>query len=189
VEALAVWPTENIKTRLQLEGKVANPRFTSFSGGVSTVLRTQGVGGLYTGLVPVLVGAFPKAGVRFGGNSIIKTNVEALGLPIPKTAVNLLAGGVAGLAEAVLCSVLIETVKTKSIEMHVGFPEAVRRIVASEGVRGLYKGVASTMAKQSSNVGLRFMFMGHYRDVVTKNGPSSVPPRATRERFVWFCEG
>ena len=48
LEALAMWPTENIKTQLQLQGKVANPRFVSFSGGVQYVVRTQGVGGLYT---------------------------------------------------------------------------------------------------------------------------------------------
>jgi hypothetical protein len=60
IEAVCVWPTENVKTQLQLQGKVANPKFTSFSGGVAHVMKTQGVGGLYTGLVPILIGAFPK---------------------------------------------------------------------------------------------------------------------------------
>jgi len=60
IEALTVWPTENIKTQLQLQGKVAEPKFTTFSGGVRFVVRTQGVGALYTGLVPILIGSLPK---------------------------------------------------------------------------------------------------------------------------------
>ena len=48
LEALCMWPTENIKTQLQLQGKVANPKFVSFSGGVKYVYRNEGILGLYT---------------------------------------------------------------------------------------------------------------------------------------------
>ena len=48
LEALCMWPTENIKTQLQLQGKVANPKFVSFSGGVKYVYRNEGIRGLYT---------------------------------------------------------------------------------------------------------------------------------------------
>ena len=76
IEACAVWPTENVKTQLQLQGKSANPLFTSFSGGVRYVVRTQGVGGLYTGLAPILIGAFPKAGIKFGGNAFFNARLK-----------------------------------------------------------------------------------------------------------------
>ena len=135
IEAICVWPTENVKTQLQLQGKVANPKFTSFSGGVKFVMRTQGFRGLYTGLTPILIGAFPKvrfdqyffrlltyifvlylqAGIKFGSNSFFKENLKQF--PLHRSVVDFVGGLGAGALEAVFASVPIETVKTKTIEV------------------------------------------------------------------------
>jgi solute carrier family 25 citrate transporter 1 len=67
--------------------------------GLSYTVRTTGFFSLYRGLAPTLVGSIPKAGIRFGLNSVIK---EALrdknGNLTP--AKNFLAGLGAGVAEA-----------------------------------------------------------------------------------------
>jgi len=166
IEATCMWPTENIKTQLQLQGKSQNPKFTNLSGGIKYVWRNQGFVGLYRGLAPIIIGAFPKSGVRFGSNTFFKGKINESGLPLPSTLLNLAGGLCAGATEAVTCVVPMETVKTRTIEMKCGFVESTRHILASSGVAGLYKGVVATVLKQSSNQGLRFMFMGVYRDAV-----------------------
>eukprot|EP00616_Rhizochromulina_sp_CCMP1243_P001294 CAMPEP_0118981728 /NCGR_PEP_ID=MMETSP1173-20130426/31188_1 /TAXON_ID=1034831 /ORGANISM="Rhizochromulina marina cf, Strain CCMP1243" /LENGTH=289 /DNA_ID=CAMNT_0006932171 /DNA_START=44 /DNA_END=913 /DNA_ORIENTATION=+ len=164
IEAFAMWPTENIKTQLQLQTKAESPKFTSFAGGVRYVVKNEGVLGLYTGLVPIIIGSLPKAGIRFGGNAFFKGHLLQMDLPVPTTIVNLLGGVCAGACEAVLAVTPMETVKTKTIQMKCGFLEGMGRILSDSGVGGLYKGVVPTVIKQASNQGLRFMFMGTYKD-------------------------
>jgi len=60
--------------------------------------------------------------------------------------------------------------------MNCGFVEGMRRIIAESGLAGMYKGVVPTILKQSSNQGLRFMFMGRYREIVTNNGEKKITP-------------
>jgi solute carrier family 25 citrate transporter 1 len=60
IEAFVMWPTENVKTQLQLQGKVQNPKFRNFSGGVRYIVSHHGMRGLYRGLAPILIGSTPK---------------------------------------------------------------------------------------------------------------------------------
>jgi len=170
IEAFTMWPTENIKTQLQLQGKSESPKFVSFSGGVRYVVQREGVLGLYTGLAPIILGSLPKAGIRFGGNAFFKGKLQEMNLGLPSTLVNLLGGLCAGACEAILAVTPMETVKTKTIQLHCGFVEGLQRIVAESGIAGLYQGVAATIVKQASNQGLRFMFMGTYRDRMSEGG-------------------
>lgn len=127
--------------------------------------------------MPILLGSLPKAGIRFGGNTFFKGKLQeqkAAGkLPLPAPIVNLLGGVCAGACEAVLAVTPMETVKTKTIQMNCGFVEGMKRIVADEGMGGLYTGVAPTVVKQASNQGLRFMFMGSYREWMTNGNPDT----------------
>ena len=75
VEATAVWPMEYIKTQLQLQSKAKGGAPLPYNGmlsGLSYTVRTTGFLSLYRGLAPTLLGSIPKAGIRFGLNSVIK---------------------------------------------------------------------------------------------------------------------
>ena len=74
VEATAVWPMEYIKTQLQLQSKVkgAELPYTGMISGLRYTVRTTGFFSLYRGLAPTLLGSIPKAGIRFGLNSVLK---------------------------------------------------------------------------------------------------------------------
>jgi solute carrier family 25 (mitochondrial citrate transporter), member 1 len=117
IECIVVWPTENIKTQLQLQGRVKEPKFTSFSGGVRYVVGNHGVMALYKGLPPILIGVLPKSGIRFGSQAVIKQQLQDSGANIPSAMIDLLSGIGAGVAEAVLAATPMETVKTKTIEV------------------------------------------------------------------------
>ncbi len=70
----------------------------------------------------------------------------------------------------------IETVKTKLIQNNMPFVAGVKDIVRRKGPAGLYQGVFSTVLKQSSNQGLRFMFFNEYKRIATDDGKVKLSP-------------
>ena len=77
VEATAVWPMEFIKTQLQLGAKGGTPLpYNGMISGLRYTVQTTGFLSLYRGLAPTVMGSIPKAGVRFGLNSVIKDNLR-----------------------------------------------------------------------------------------------------------------
>lgn len=110
------------------------------------------------------------------GCYLLRRHKQEANLPVHASILNLMSGMAAGASEAVLAATPMETVKTKTIEMKCGFGEGMKRIVAESGFGGLYKGVFATILKQSSNQGLRFFFMGFYRDWITNQGERKITP-------------
>lgn len=175
IEATSVWPMEFIKTQLQLNGKSGKLPYTGMISGLSYTVRTTGFLSLYRGLAPTLLGSMPKAGIRFGLNSVIKDNLRDKDgkLTIAK---NFVAGLGAGVCEAIIIVAPVETVKTKCIETNMPFIEGFKKIVATEGIGGVYQGAAATAMKQGSNQGLRFMWFNEYKRIVTSDGEKPMTP-------------
>jgi len=177
IEATAVWPMEFIKTQLQLQSnaKGAVLPYNGMVSGLTYTVRTTGFLSLYRGLAPTLLGSIPKAGIRFGLNSVIKDALrDKEGKLNP--AKNFVAGLGAGVAEAVLVVAPVETVKTKCIELDKPFVKGFRHIIATEGPIGVYQGVFATALKQGSNQGLRFMWFNEYKRIVTNDGETPMNP-------------
>jgi solute carrier family 25 citrate transporter 1 len=109
--------------------------------GLSYTVRTTGFLSLYRGLAPTLIGSVPKAGIRFGLNSVIKDSLrDKEGKLTPGK--NFLAGMGAGVAEALAVVAPVETVKTKVIELNKPFIEGFKYILKNEGIGGIYQGVS-----------------------------------------------
>jgi hypothetical protein len=70
LEVLTIWPMEMIKTNMQLGTMRAH--YTGMFAGFRYHIREGGALSLYRGMAPVLVGAIPKAGIRFGAFDYIK---------------------------------------------------------------------------------------------------------------------
>ncbi len=171
IECIIVWPLENIKTQLQLlklpkdSSKIP---FTGMISGLRYTIQTGGYLSLYKGLDVTLIGAMPKAGIRFSANSYLKDIIKD-----PKTGKlnnfeQFLAGAGAGICEAVLAVTPMETIKTKLIEKNANFLTGVKMILRESGPKGLYQGLTATILKQSSNQGFRFMAFNKYKDVISK---------------------
>lgn len=167
VETCVVWPMEFTKTQLQLD------KANRYKGMVDCARQTvaeSGPGGLYRGLLPVVIGSIPKAGIRFGGFNYmdgILRREDGSTTPLRTLA----AGTVAGAAEAVIAVTPIETLKTKLIHSNKGFATGTMHILKTEGIGGIYKGALATVGKQSSNQGLRFMAFGQYKAFMTRDDP------------------
>jgi solute carrier family 25 (mitochondrial citrate transporter), member 1 len=110
--------------------------------GLRYTVQTTGFWSLYRGLAPTLVGSIPKAGIRFGLNSVIKDVLRDKETGQLTVAKNFLAGLGAGVAEAVIVVAPVETVKTKVIELNLPFVVGFRHILKTEGIGGIYQGVS-----------------------------------------------
>lgn len=165
LEALINWPSEVIKTELQMQSK-ANPVYTGYINCATTKIRTQGVVSLYRGLVPIVIGSMPKAGVRFGGNSFFRKNIFASADGNISRLGVLGAGISAGASEAILVVTPMETLKTRLINANLPFVSGTMDLLKKEGIRGIYKGVIPTVVKQSMNQGTRFLVYDELMKVI-----------------------
>ena len=169
IETMIVWPMEYIKTQLQLQSKLKAPKYHGILSCAKYTMNTTGFLSFYRGLVPTLIGSIPKAGIRFGGVSQVKNLLrkEDGSLTAGRT---LLAGMTAGAIEATVAVTPAETIKTRLIDGNTSMVKGIVQILKKEGIRGLYKGWGPTVAKQSSNVGLRFMAFDQYKRIMTNGG-------------------
>lgn len=177
IEICITYPTEYIKTQLQLDEKVG--KYKGVVDCAKQTVNTSGVRGLYRGLSVLVYGSIPKSAVRFGSFEQFKLRMaDEKGNLSPGS--RLLCGLGAGISEAILAVTPMETIKVKFIAdqrsanpQYKGFSHGVRSIVASEGIMGCYRGLTATMMKQGSNQAIRFYVMETLKDKY-RGGDSSV---------------
>jgi len=149
--------------------------YTDMISGISYTVRTLGFFALYYGLTPTLLGSIPKAGIRFGMFSwfshLLEDDHGVLSIQM-----TFLAGCLAGVFEALLVVVPVETIKTKCIQLDMPFWEGLQEIILVEGIGGVYTGGLATVIKQASNHGLRFVWYSEYKNMVTQNGAIALTP-------------
>nr|XP_012216487.1 PREDICTED: putative tricarboxylate transport protein, mitochondrial [Linepithema humile] len=171
IEICITYPTEYVKTQLQLDEKAGpSKQYTGIVDCVKKTIKTRGFFGLYRGLSVLLYGSIPKSAVRFGAFETAKKQlVDADGKLNPQR--RLLAGLCAGVCEAIFAVTPMETIKVKFINdqrsakpRFRGFLHGVRIIVKEHGFRGVYQGVAPTILKQGSNQAIRFFVMETLKD-------------------------
>ena len=64
IEICITFPTEYVKTQLQLDERSAKPRYTGIADVVKQTVRGHGFFGLYRGLSVLIYGSIPKSAVR-----------------------------------------------------------------------------------------------------------------------------
>ncbi|KAJ1975004.1 hypothetical protein H4R35_003350 [Dimargaris xerosporica] len=172
VEATLTYPTEYVKTQMQLQGAIkpggavnaAQSRLV-FTGPVDCVVKTvrhQGVSALYRGLSAMIIGTASKAGVRFLSYDYFKAKLADDQGQV-KGMRSLMAGLAAGMTEAVLVVTPTEAIKTKLIQdqnsvkpQYRGLVHGVTNIVRQHGVAGIYSGLFPVMLRQGANAAVRF---------------------------------
>ncbi|GFX44833.1 tricarboxylate transport protein, mitochondrial [Trichonephila clavipes] len=63
IEICITFPTEYVKTQLQLDERSAKPRYTGIGDVVKQTVKSHGVKGLYRGLSVLIYGSVPKSAV------------------------------------------------------------------------------------------------------------------------------
>ncbi|KAK5058694.1 hypothetical protein LTR84_010958 [Exophiala bonariae] len=162
-ESLITYPTEFVKTKQQLAAKQG--AHISPSRLLIDVVRREGFRPLYTGAGAFCLSNTSKSAVRFASFNFVRKHlpkdfstgkISALG--------NMFAGLCAGIAESVTVLTPGENLKTKMIDNQAAGAassynsswKTFRRIVDTEGVFALYRGVVPVSLKQSANAVVRF---------------------------------
>ncbi|XP_059490344.1 putative tricarboxylate transport protein, mitochondrial [Neocloeon triangulifer] len=186
IEICITFPTEYVKTQLQLDEKSGKGGAKQYDGIMDCVKKTvkqRGFFGLYRGLSVLLYGSIPKSAVRFGAfEEFKKRSVDSKGNLSPGS--RLLCGLGAGVCEAIFAVTPMETVKVKFINdqrsanpRFRGFFHGVSTIVKEQGIKGVYQGVTATIIKQGSNQAIRFYVMETCKDWYRKGDPNAPVPK------------
>ncbi|XP_078403957.1 tricarboxylate transport protein, mitochondrial-like isoform X1 [Cetorhinus maximus] len=178
IEICITFPTEYVKTQLQLDERANPPRYKGIVDCVQVTVRDHGVKGLYRGLSSLLYGSIPKSAIRFGMFEFLNNRmIDEKGVLTMWR--SFLCGLGAGVAEAVLVVCPMETVKVKFIHdqsslspKYHGFFHGVRGIIREQGLRGTYQGLTATVLKQGSNQAIRFFVMTTLRNWYKGNDPN-----------------
>ncbi|KAK1800485.1 hypothetical protein P4O66_005704 [Electrophorus voltai] len=178
IEICITFPTEYIKTQLQLDERANPPRFRGIGDCVKLTVQDHGLRGLYRGLSSLLYGSIPKSAVRFGIFEVLSNPMRDASGRLDNTR-SWLCGLGAGVAEAVLVVCPMETLKVKLIHdqcslqpRYRGFFHGVREIIRDQGVRGTYQGLTATILKQGSNQAIRFYVMNLLRNWYKGDDPT-----------------
>ncbi|XP_046497029.1 tricarboxylate transport protein, mitochondrial [Equus quagga] len=178
IEICITFPTEYVKTQLQLDERSHPPRYRGIGDCVRQTVRSHGVLGLYRGLSSLLYGSIPKAAVRFGTFEFLSNHMRDAQGRLDSTR-GLLCGLGAGVAEAVVVVCPMETIKVKFIHdqtssnpKYRGFFHGVREIVREQGLKGTYQGLTATVLKQGSNQAIRFFVMTSLRNWYRGDNPN-----------------
>ena len=146
-----VYPLEIVKTRVSLSAGG-----TSMATVIASVLKAEGVRGLFKGLTPSLVGIFPYAGIDLMANSVLKDALAAKYAEVGRDpgVAELLGCGMASSTSAMLVTYPLNLVRTRlqasgmpGQPSYAGPVECAGKILAKEGFSGLYRGIVPNLAK------------------------------------------
>ncbi|KAI8470209.1 MAG: mitochondrial carrier domain-containing protein [Monoraphidium minutum] len=158
--ATFVCPLDVLKTRLQVQ-RISSARRVGIIGGLRSIVNAEGAKGLYRGLTPTLMALLPNWAVYFSVYGRLKTVLTLRqGRQVATPAVHMAAAAGAGVATLLITNPLW-VVKTRMQTQHMNLNfgrgrqvrteytstfDALRRISREEGLRGLYSGLAPSMA-------------------------------------------
>ena len=165
IAATIVCPLDVLKTRLQVSTlRVGGDAYASTLQSLSAIVRTEGLVGLYRGLTPTIVALLPNWAVYFTVYEGLKEFMEPRGA-YPQTSWSsphlrhMVSAAGAGVA-TVLVTNPLWVVKTRLQVQHSealrasmptrvpysGAFSALGRVALEEGARGLYSGLAPSLA-------------------------------------------
>lgn len=147
-----VTPGETIKTKLiDDRNRVGGPQYRSTSAAISHLLRTEGIGGVYRGVVAVTLKQSSNAVVRFTSYNFLLDQATVMFGESRKAWATVVAGAGAGLI-TVYATMPMDNIKTRlqaigGSERYRGSWDCVRATVREEGVLALWKGTSPRLVR------------------------------------------
>ncbi|KFV76880.1 hypothetical protein N308_04269, partial [Struthio camelus australis] len=181
IEICITFPTEYVKTQLQLDEKANPPRYKGIGECRAWAARGHSAG-LVMALAPCLRPRGWHCGLlcRFGMFEFLSNQMRDEQGKLDSTR-GLVCGLGAGVAEAVVVVCPMETIKVKFIHdqcspkpKYRGFFHGVREIVREQGLKGTYQGLTATVLKQGSNQAIRFFVMTSLKNWYKGDDPNKV---------------
>lgn len=176
---VALYPISVVKTRLQVTSRQgSNPSAISI---FRNILRADGVSGLYRGFGTVVTGAVPGRIIFLTTLETTKIGAlritEKLNLPEPTQAA--IANGVAGMISSLAAQSVFVPLDVVSQRLMVqgtsgaanysGGLDAARRIIKTDGIRGLYRGFGMSVLTYSPSSAVWWASYGSSQRVIWRS--------------------
>ncbi|KAK2826534.1 hypothetical protein Q5P01_020748 [Channa striata] len=168
-------PLDVVKTRFQIQRGTSDPTsYKSLGDCFRTIFRNEGAFGFYKGILPPILAETPKRAVKFFTFEQYKKLLNLTPLS-PGVALSV-AGLGSGLTEAVVVNpfevvkVSLQANRDSFKEQPSSFAQA-RRIIKSDGfgLRGLNKGLTSTLGRHGVFNMIYFGFYFNVKDAIPTN--------------------
>ncbi|KAJ4480975.1 mitochondrial tricarboxylate transporter [Lentinula aciculospora] len=158
----AVTPSETIKTKLIDDANRPNPQYRGLMHGTATIVRREGLAGIYRGLFPVMMRQGANSAVRFTTYSTLKQFVQGTARPgqtLPST-ITFGIGAIAGLV-TVYTTMPLDVIKTRMQSLSARSQyrnsfDCAYRIFTEEGVRRFWTGTTPRLARLVMSGGIVF---------------------------------
>ncbi|KAF9074451.1 mitochondrial tricarboxylate transporter [Rhodocollybia butyracea] len=172
----AVTPSETIKTKLIDDANRPNPQYRGLVHGTLSIVRQEGMLGIYRGLFPVMMRQGANSAVRFTTYSTLKQFVQGTARPgqtLP-SAITFGIGAIAGLV-TVYTTMPLDVVKTRmqSLEARSQYRNSFHcayRIFTEEGIRRFWTGTTPRLARLVMSGGIVFTV---YENIIKLLNPGS----------------
>ncbi|KAK3815554.1 MAG: citrate transporter [Linnemannia elongata] len=180
---LVVTPSETIKTKLIHDGNSAKPQYKGLVHGVQSIVKAEGLGGIYRGVVPVMARQGANSAVRFGVystlNDFVKSRLEP-GSKMP-AAYTFGIGAIAGII-TVYTTMPLDVVKTKmqglnARQLYSGVFDCGWKVFKNEGVLSFWSGATPRLARLSMSGGIVFSIYESTMTVLRRIDDDSSPIR------------
>ncbi|KAH7354046.1 solute carrier family 25 member 42 [Plectosphaerella cucumerina] len=180
------YPLDIVRTRLSIQTASfaelgARPRkLPGMWSTLTAMYKTEGgISALYRGIIPTVAGVAPYVGLNFMTYEWVRTYLTPEGDKNPSAVRKLLAGAVSG-AVAQTCTYPFDVLRRRfQINtmsgmgyQYKGIFDAVRVIVAQEGLRGLYKGIVPNLLKVAPSMASSWLSFELSRDYLVSLKPT-----------------
>lgn len=163
-------PFDVVRTRFIAQD--TNSGYRSLADAFKTIIRNEGFGGLFRGLVPGVTAIAPNAAIQFGTyNFLLEKYARLMEVERPSRQIVLLAGVFSGILAKSCIYPLDLTKKRLQIQQFqghrmtfgknittTGMFDCLRQTLRKEKLSGLYKGWAPAVIKSGAMSGLYFFF-------------------------------
>ncbi|KAI8826884.1 mitochondrial carrier domain-containing protein [Fimicolochytrium jonesii] len=175
-EILTMYPLDVVKTRLQLA--VGAQQRTSIVGTFRHIIKTEGFGTLYRGIVPPILVEAPKRAIKFGANEQYTALYKSKFGWQSGSQLAVLTGVSAGITEAFIVAtpelIKIRMQDNRNAGKYTGTAQCISTIFKEEGFRAFFRGLEATMWRHAVWNGGYFGVISTVRDIVpvaeTKEG-------------------
>jgi len=156
---LCTYPLELLKTRITIQRDVYN----NLLDAMVKIVRDEGPGELYRGLVPSLIGVVPYAAVNYFTYDGLRKAYKKAFKTDPNNLVTLLIGSMSGAISSSASFPLEVARKQMQVgavggrQVYDNLLHALICIMEKEGVGGLYKGLGPSCLKLAPAAGIAFM--------------------------------
>ncbi|MCJ1313746.1 mitochondrial aspartate-glutamate transporter agc1 [Agyrium rufum] len=167
--AFMVYPIDLVKTRMQNQrgARVGQVLYTNSLDCAKKVIKNEGFKGLYSGVVPQLIGVAPEKAIKLTVNDLVRAHFseENGKIRLPH---EILAGGSAGACQVVFTNPL-EIVKIRlQVQGEVAKTADIPRrsamwIVKNLGLVGLYKGASACLLRDVPFSAIYFPTYNHLK--------------------------